>query len=57
MSYSTDSITIPNIEDSDALGESYLGVSGTDYDVLFNNSGGGSGGPPAGAFIPVPEGG
>ena len=40
MSYSTDSIAIPNIEDSDALGESYLGDGVTNYNVLFNSSSG-----------------
>ena len=54
MSYSTDSITIPNIEDSDALGESYLGDGVTNYNVLFNSSSGGGG--PLGQ-VPNPEGG
>ncbi len=51
MSYSTDSLTIPNIEDENALGESYLGDGVTNYNVLFNSSGGG------GIIGQVPEGG
>ena len=43
MSYSTDSTTIPNIEDENALGESYLGDGVTNYNVLFNSSGGSGG--------------
>ena len=41
MSYTTDSISPPDIETLDALGESYLGDGSTNYNVLFNSSGGG----------------
>ena len=55
ISYTTDSFSPPNIEDLDALGESYLGVSGTNYPVLLNNASAGAG-PPLGQ-VPIPEGG
>ena len=43
MFYSTDSIAIPDIENSQALGEDYLGDGVTNYSVLFSSSGGGGG--------------
>ena len=55
MSYSTDSIAIPNIEDENALGESYLGDGVTNYNVLFNSSGGIGGG--IIGQVAIPEGG
>ena len=53
MSYSTDSIAIPDIENSQALGEDYLGDGVTNYSVLFSSSGGGGG--PIGQ-VPITEG-
>lgn len=55
MSYTTDSISPPDIESLDALGESYLGDDNTNYNVLFNSSGGSGGG--IIGQVPIPEGG